>query len=180
LTSGNAQYVYNTALSNASSFWYVPTNNMTGNSYIDTNNLTEGWHDVKIRVEDINENYDEFSFSIHTGIKTDVTDYTENLLPTEYHLLQNFPNPFNPSTTIRFALPKKSLVSLGIFNEHGGLVRELITQQLYDPGWRELVWDGTNTAGLPVASGAYFYRLNAESLGSGKKFSQTKKLMLVR
>jgi len=107
-------------------------------------------------------------------------DKDTSTLPSAYLLLQNFPNPFNPSTTIRFALPKKSLVSLAIFNVHGGLVRELVTQKVYDPAWGELVWDGTNAAGLPVASGAYFYRLTAESLDYNKRFSQTKKLMLLK
>jgi hypothetical protein len=111
---------------------------------------------------------------------TGVEDYSESLIPAEYHLSQNFPNPFNPSTAIRFALPKKSLVSLAVFNVRGSLVRELVTQKSYDPGWGELVWDGTNASGLPVASGAYFYRLNAESLDNKNKFLETKKLMLVR
>lgn len=107
-------------------------------------------------------------------------DKDTNTLPSAYLLVQNFPNPFNPSTTIRFALPKKSLVSLAVFNVQGRLVRELVTQKSYDPGSGEVVWDGTNAAGLPAASGAYFYRLNAESLDNNKRFSQTKKLLLVR
>jgi len=110
----------------------------------------------------------------------DEDDLRTNGIPDRFTLLQNYPNPFNPSTTIRFALPKKSLISLAIYDEHGSLVRELAAQKLYDAGENELVWDGSNTAGLPVASGAYFYRLNAEGLDNKKFFSQTKKLLLVR
>lgn len=132
---------------------------------------------ITIHVDDTQGLFDQENV-FSTGVKD--KDVNGDALPLTYHLFQNFPNPFNPSTTIRFALPKRSLVSLTIYDMHGSLVRELATQKFYDSGWGELVWDGTNTTGLPVASGAYFYRLNAESLDNKKSFSQTKKLLLVR
>jgi hypothetical protein len=107
-----------------------------------------------------------------------ITD--EEALPTNFAVLQNFPNPFNPSTTIRFALPEKSVVSLAIFDMRGGLVRELASQQFYEQGWKELSWDGNNAAGQPVASGMYYYRLNVRSNDDERNFSQTRKMLLVR
>jgi len=131
---------------------------------------------LTIYVDDTQELFDQ-----ENVVPTSVADQRDNItLPSTYLLFQNFPNPFNPSTTIRFALPKNSNVSLTIFDANGRLVHDLATQKFYDAGWGELIWDGTSTAGLPVASGAYFYRLNAEGLDNKKLFSQAKKLLLVR
>jgi len=136
---------------------------------------TWGLNPIILHANDTQEFFDQ-----ETIFPTSVEDKVTNTLPLTYSLFQNFPNPFNPSTTIRFALPKRSIVSLMIYDMRGSLMRELAVQNFYDAGWGELVWDGTNATGLPVASGAYFYRLNAESLDSKKKFLQTKKLLLVR
>ena len=139
--------------------------------------LPIGWsgNSFSIFVEDTQRLRDDAT------VVTSVRDNNESIhLPVAYQLLQNYPNPFNPSTTIRFALPKKSIVSLAIYDERGSVVRELVTQKHYDVGEGELVWDGTNTAGLPAASGAYFYRLTAEGVDNKKLFLQTKKLLLVR
>ncbi|NUO79269.1 hypothetical protein HUU05_04260 [candidate division KSB1 bacterium] len=77
-------------------------------------------------------------------------------------------------------MPQKSLVSLAVYDERGGLVRELASDQLCQPGWSELVWDGTNAAGLPVSSGVYFYRMNAQGLHDKRSFTQTRKLTLLK
>jgi len=105
-------------------------------------------------------------------------------------LSQNYPNPFSPlvrgslgtssTTLIRFTLPTRTAVKLAIYNARGSLIRELADQQIYKRGEAELVWDGTNIAGLPVSSGIYFYRLEARDLESDESFSQTRKILLVR
>ncbi|HEX7574230.1 MAG TPA: T9SS type A sorting domain-containing protein, partial [Bacteroidota bacterium] len=83
-------------------------------------------------------------------------------------LSQNFPNPFNPSTTIGYGLPRGADVTLVIYNALGQEVAKLVdTHQ--ESGYHEVRFDGTS-----VASGVYFYRLRAGA------FSQTKRLMLVR
>ena len=89
-------------------------------------------------------------------------------IPTEYSLAQNYPNPFNPSTVIRFGLPKKSHVSLVIFNAVGQRLAELVNEEK-EAGYHEVSY---NASGL--ASGFYMYRLK-----SGE-FVQTRKLLLVR
>jgi hypothetical protein len=81
-------------------------------------------------------------------------------VPNVVSMKQNYPNPFNPSTTIEFGIPKATKVSLRIYNIRGQLVKELINQR-YEPGKYKTVWEGKNQLGKHVASGVYFYRLEA-------------------
>jgi len=89
-------------------------------------------------------------------------------IPNGFSLSQNYPNPFNPSTTIEFAIPDKSDVSLRIFNINGQEVKTLAGGN-YPAGTYRVNWDATG-----FASGVYFYSIQAGS------FSQTKKLLLVK
>ena len=73
-------------------------------------------------------------------------------------LSQNFPNPFNPRTTIAYKLTTKAVVSIEIFNVSGALVRRL-EEGSRKAGRHQTEWDGRDTAGRAVASGIYFYRL---------------------
>ena len=107
----------------------------------------------------------EFDESQLVGIKCD----NSNDIPTEYSLTQNYPNPFNPQTTIRFALPKSSTVSVKIFNISGKLVKTLVKNRKYNSGTHSLVWKGTNEKGLAVSSGIYFYRLKTENVTKVKR-----------
>jgi hypothetical protein len=77
--------------------------------------------------------------------------------------LDNFPNPFNPKTTIRYALPRASSVTLEIFDVGGRLVRSLVREERKPAGVFLVQWDGTDSSGRRVASGVYFYRLQSES-----------------
>jgi len=90
------------------------------------------------------------------------------------HLFEAYPNPFNPQTTIAFDFPKRESVTLRVFDMSGRLVRSLITAELHTPGRHEVVWNGRDDAGRQVASGTYFYRLEAGS------FSETKRMVLVK
>lgn len=98
--------------------------------------------------------------------------FDENL-PREYTLDQNYPNPFNPSTTISFALPEASRVSLTIYNVQGQRVRTLASGN-YEAGIYNFQWDATNDYGVRVSSGVYFYRIQAEN------YVETRKMMLLR
>ena len=93
--------------------------------------------------------------------------------PQTFQLLQNFPNPFNPSTTIVFALPKSSIVSLKLYNVQGQEIRELVSDAL-TAGRYEILWDGKNSFGQPVASGIYFYQIQADT------FTDIKKMILLK
>lgn len=99
-----------------------------------------------------------------TNIVTDVKD--DNKMPTEFRLSQNYPNPFNPSTVIEFALPQKEFVNITIYNILGQKVRELINSE-FNPGVHRLTFNGVN-----LASGVYFYRIQAG------RFAETKKMLL--
>jgi hypothetical protein len=93
--------------------------------------------------------------------------------PLTYHLSQNVPNPFNPTTTIRFSLAEPGRVNLVIYDVGGRRVRELLAGRR-DANVYTVTWDGTNDRGERVSSGVYFYRLTAGS------FRQTKKMVLLK
>lgn len=93
-----------------------------------------------------------------------------------YVLYANYPNPFNPETTIRFEIPPGAAAtkaSLVVYNSLGMEVRVLASGSI-EPGSHAVQWDGTNERGELLASGIYFYRLQSGA------FSQTRKMMLVR
>ncbi|MEN8008506.1 MAG: T9SS type A sorting domain-containing protein [Candidatus Krumholzibacteriota bacterium] len=71
----------------------------------------------------------------------------------------NYPNPFNPSTTIKFTVPVKGAVSMKIFNVRGQLVKTLIDEVMDATASGSIVWDGTNNQGSSVSSGVYFYEV---------------------
>jgi flagellar hook assembly protein FlgD len=121
---------------------------------------------VKDASPTIVSNVDTSSVILVRGTITGVA--LSDLLPKEYALSQNFPNPFNPTTTIRFALPNDAKVSLKVYDMLGREVRTLIDGNLH-VGYQEVMWDGRNNAGIQVASGMYIYRITAGSFVSSKK-----------
>lgn len=98
----------------------------------------------------------------------------------ESRLEPNFPNPFNPSTVIRFALPEEAVVSVTILDIGGRVVRKLLLDAPYAAGTCEVMWDGRNQSGEVVASGVYFYRLEAATRSAERRFSDSRKLVLIR
>ncbi|MBV6505562.1 MAG: hypothetical protein ILNGONEN_01125 [Syntrophorhabdaceae bacterium] len=94
-------------------------------------------------------------------------------LPKVFELHQNYPNPFNPITTIKYDLPVPSEVKLEIFDILGRRVRTLVDGK-QQAGFHSAQWDGKTTAGWQVATGLYFYRLEA------KGFVKTRKMLLLR
>lgn len=101
-----------------------------------------------------------------------------NVLPSEFSLSQNYPNPFNPSTTIRYAIPEQSTVALKIYNLLGQEVAALFNG-VQGIGTYDAVWNGQSLSGVQVATGVYFYRLEART-SSGKDFSTIKKMILLK
>jgi hypothetical protein len=84
----------------------------------------------------------------------------EQSLPLVLELLPNTPNPFNPETAFRFALPEAGRARLDVYDLAGRHVRTLVAG-LVAAGWRTATWDGRSDAGERVASGVYFCRLEA-------------------
>jgi len=94
-------------------------------------------------------------------------------LPEIFALHQNFPNPFNPTTTIAYDLPKAENVVLKIYNVLGHEVRTLLNTR-QQPGVKSVDWDGKNELGLKVSSGVFIYRLQAGSAVQSKKMIMLK------
>ena len=94
--------------------------------------------------------------------------------PEAFALANNYPNPFNPATTIKYALPEASDVKLEIYNVVGQVVRTLVADH-QNAGRYVVQWDATNDSGHSLSSGIYFYRLQA-----GGEFLEVKKMLLVK
>ncbi|MCK5125453.1 MAG: T9SS type A sorting domain-containing protein [candidate division Zixibacteria bacterium] len=94
-------------------------------------------------------------------------------IPTSYALSQNFPNPFNPTTTISYSLPEAGDVEISVFNVLGQKVRVLVEGH-QEAGEHEVMWDSKDTNGEQVASGVYFYRSQVND------FSETRKMVLLK
>lgn len=104
----------------------------------------------------------------------DVKDDPQSTIPKEFTLHQNFPNPFNPSTTIRFGIPRQSSVQVEIFDILGRRI-EVLTNGTLAAGFHDVRWD----AGVP--SGVYLYRVTARPAdGNSGTFVQTRKMMMLR
>lgn len=91
-------------------------------------------------------------------ILTSINAPIDDIIPRQFTLYQNFPNPFNSSSVIRFSLTKLSEVKLTIFNLLGEEIKTLV-QGAHSPGVYEIIWNGEDDLGFSVASGIYFYRI---------------------
>jgi hypothetical protein len=90
-------------------------------------------------------------------------DLPRSNMPTEFALHQNYPNPFNPTTTIAYALPRQSFVTLKVFDVLGEEVATLV-EEMEEPGYKSVTFNGSK-----APSGIYFYRLQAGSHAAVKK-----------
>jgi len=109
-----------------------------------------------------------YIYSGYDSIPTDVIEEGEPELPEKYELRQNFPNPFNLSTTIAFEIPTRQTVTLCIYDILGREIRRLLDKSL-TAGKYKINWDGLDNSGNPVSSGIYLYRLETESAELSKK-----------
>lgn len=114
-------------------------------------------------------------FLVDTTTVVSVNDENKQqpIAPASFRLWQNFPNPFNPSTTIQFQIPAPAQVELTIFNLLGEQVR-ILTNQLFSAGTHKIVWDGKDNSGMDVASNVYLCRFH-----SGNAI-EVRKLALIR
>jgi hypothetical protein len=97
----------------------------------------------------------------------------ENQIPTIFKIHQNHPNPFNPTTTLRYDLPDDGMVNITIYDMMGRVVRNLVNDH-QSAGYKTIQWNGTNGFGEPVAAGVYLYQIHAGN------FQQTKKMILLK
>ena len=107
------------------------------------------------------------------GFATAVED-TRFVVPSDYVLSANYPNPFNPSTSFTFTLPLDKRISIKIYDVMGRLVATLVDDELYAAGTHQATWDGTSMAGIQVASGTYLYTLEHDS------FRKSRTMLLIK
>ena len=97
----------------------------------------------------------------------------EIVIPSTFTLHQNFPNPFNPVTTLRYDLPSDAFVTLSIYDMLGREITQLVnTSQI--AGFKSVQWDATNSMGKPMSAGVYLYQIKAG------EYSQTRKMVLLK
>jgi hypothetical protein len=105
------------------------------------------------------------------GSKLNINDI--DLVPETFALHANYPNPFNPTTTISYDLPEQALVTLDIYDILGKQIKTLVNQS-QDVGYKIVVWDGTDNLGRQVSAGVYLYQIQAG------EFTQTRKMLLLK
>ena len=99
-------------------------------------------------------------------------------VPNTFSLSQNYPNPFNPATEIRYGLPEQSQVTISVFDLLGQEVCQLLNG-VQTAGNHVVIWGGGNAAGIGMASGIYFYRMEARGEHSSL-FAEVRKMLLLR
>ncbi|MBI3112748.1 MAG: T9SS type A sorting domain-containing protein, partial [Ignavibacteriales bacterium] len=97
-----------------------------------------------------------------------------SVIPENFVLEDAYPNPFNPTTTIRFGLPERSSVAIRIYDVSGRVVADLVNAEM-QAGMFQVQWNAAS-----VSSGTYLVRMSAASSESGKTFSTSKKVSLVK
>ena len=112
------------------------------------------------------------TFSLNTGALIGVED--DGAVPSVHHLAQCYPNPFNPSTTIKYSLANSGKVHLTIYDLKGRLVRSLIPGLETEAGPHEALWRGRNDAGRSMAGGVYLCRMKIDGLTFNQRMTLIK------
>jgi len=187
--------VYKTIISDVGLKFVIPTSGSLGEIKV-ANTVTNAWEELTFdfsshiglteaigidqivvfpdfnlggRTQDNIIYFDNISFySNSVGV-----DNRNETFPQGFALEQNFPNPFNPVTTLRYDLPEQTHVNITVYDMLGRKVRTILNQQ-QDPGYKSIIWDATNDYGKPVSAGLYLYQIQAG------EYMQTKKMVLLK
>jgi hypothetical protein len=136
--------------------------------HFDSTSIPAGEYNAQIIVYD---DRNEYFIPVHLQVVNTSSDLVE--IPLITGLRGNYPNPFNPSTTISFALESEQNVKLTIYNVKGQKVTTLL-DEIKNSGYHQIVWSGKDDSGKNAASGMYLYRLETQN------FSGTKKMLLIK
>tara|TARA_B100000700_G_C14334768_1_gene529884 strand:- start:29 stop:541 length:513 start_codon:yes stop_codon:yes gene_type:complete len=161
---------------------------LTTTSWINDTSIAWSMNDLAAQTDTVNVSEGSWSILATDGesFKNSTTGTIGNLkidaralVPNAFDLKQNYPNPFKVSTTIEYDVPEAQQIVIRIFNVRGNLVRTLVEEE-QSPGYKLIVWDGTNDDGDQVSSGIYFYQMYIPANPNGGRFVQTKKMLRLR
>ena len=150
-----------------------PINIISDTLYMDTEYEIGDIKYYRLSAVDISGNKSDFSSTVRYPIIS-LSNYSNSIIPVEFELHQNHPNPFNPITTIKYDLPEQSFVSIRIYDLMGRIVKNLIDGKVEDAGFQTIQWDAVNDYGNPVSAGVYLYTIETKS------FTETKKLLILK
>ena len=131
-----------------------------------------GIYHRSIVVENV-QTLEKDTVDLHLTLGESTVMVDEEMLPNDFHLFQNHPNPFNPNTNIRFTLPSAQDVNLIIYDMIGRVIREIGYEGL-SKGHHQFKWDGKNQLGNSVSAGIYLYNLSTPA------FTMTRKMILLK
>jgi len=154
--------------------WSYFSANWSG--YNDLSQLADEKIQLRIGLHTNDDNPDGFGLMIDDITLSDST-YTHvdnDIVPTTNIVMYNYPNPFNPTTTISYNLTTESNIELSIYNLKGQKIKQLVKDQL-SAGKHTVNWNGTDQKNQPVSSGIYLYKLNADG-----RYTTTKKMILLK
>ena len=142
---------------------------------------TEGQWNIRVILMDENNNetnlgpneLEQNNFQNFIIVDNSTMQIHDTQVPLEFSLGQNFPNPFNPITTIRYTIPKDSFVKITIYDVLGNVINNLVHDN-QNSGKNSVQWNATNNQGEPVSTGVYLYKIQAGNLVN------TKKMILLR
>jgi hypothetical protein len=160
---------------NNQNYWYQLTNTVTDTTYIDDSWGALNPGEYQYAVTSLHTNGVESVPSFSNVItKTTPADSEEDIILAENLLLDNYPNPFNPETEIRFnTIPNSGHTEISIYNLRGRKIRTLVNEIL-PAGIQSVIWNGKNDEGSSVSSGIYFYKMHQ----GGEKIGIKKCLLL--
>ena len=168
--------VYRLQVSNDTANWTTIADQSNGAGNVETYNLKASGRYLRLYGTQRGTIYGYSLYEIQIFNDTSSTALEKGLSSHKklrFHLSSNYPNPFNPETTIRYELAKDGFVKIVIYNELGQKIRTL-TNRYQKAGRYKLIWNGKDTSGNPVASGLYFYRMDSQG------FIEIRKMALIR
>ena len=151
---------------------YVVGDEVWDNEEYVPNTIVDGWGGDVGEYYAINYNFINGPSVHRLGDNSEVTAVNDNYVTSTvkgFGLVSNFPNPFNPSTTIEFTLPQQSIVNVEIYNILGSKVATLVDNQELSAGLKRLNWNGKDNNGVSVVSGTYIYRITSGDVTISKK-----------
>ena len=121
----------------------------------------------------VNSEYETVIIPININTVENLSNDNKKIVSDQFQLLNAYPNPFNPITTITYNLPKEAYVNITVYDLMGRMINNLVSKN-QSSGLKSVQWDATDNFGHPVGANIYFLRINSGN------FSQTKKILLLK